>query len=323
MKLVTFRFEGSERLGVLDEAARVVDVAASAARRRAGAAEPAFASMQALIEGGAPALAALHALLAEREALVDVPLAEVRLLAPLPRPEQIRDCLCFEEHLTNLIERAKAASGAVPPAQAAMHATFLQRPIYYKANRFAVVGPDTDVTWPAYSKLMDYELELAAVIGRRGRNLRPEEARDHVFGFSIFNDLSARDQQMLEMPGLLGPTKSKDFDGANVLGPCIVTADAFDETRAAMRVRVNGELRSEGSSASMSLSFADLIAYVSQDETLHPGEILCSGTVGKGCGLELGRFLEHGDVVELEIEGIGVLRTRVLRSPGATSGETA
>ena len=320
MKLVTFLSEGTERLGVLHDGASVVDVAASA-RRGGGSAEPAFASMQALIEGAAPALAALRALLAEPARLVLLPLAGVRLLAPLPRPEQIRDCLCFEEHLTNVMERAKAVSGSVPPAQASMHATFLQRPIYYKANRFAVVGPDTDVTWPAYSKLMDYELELAAVIGKRGKSLRADEAREHIFGFSIFNDLSARDQQMLEMPGMLGPTKSKDFDGANVLGPCIVTADAFDETRAAMRVRVNGDLRSEGSSASMSLSFAELIAYISQDETLHPGEILCSGTVGKGCGFELGKFLQHGDVVELEVDGIGVLRTRVLLPPAAASQE--
>lgn len=311
MKLVTFLRDGSARLGVLQDEASVVDVAASASGR-GGERGSVFASMQALVDGGATALAALRALLAEPARLVVLPLAGVRLLAPLPRPEQIRDCLCFEEHLTNVMERAKAASGSVPPAQAAMHATFLQRPIYYKANRFAVVGPDTDVTWPAYSKLMDYELELAAVIGKRGKDLRPDQARDHIFGFSIFNDLSARDQQVLEMPGLLGPTKSKDFDGANVLGPCIVTADAFDETCATMRVRVNGDLRSEGSSASMSLSFADLIAYVSKDETLHPGEILCSGTVGKGCGLELGQFLQHGDVVELEVDGIGVLRTRVL-----------
>jgi 2-keto-4-pentenoate hydratase/2-oxohepta-3-ene-1,7-dioic acid hydratase in catechol pathway len=316
MKLVTFSSGrlpsgGGERLGVLQDDERVVDVAASA-RRRSESGDPAFASMQALVEGGAPALTALRALLAEPAQLVLTPLAAVRLLAPLPRPEQIRDCLCFEEHLTNLMARTEAASGSVSAAQLAMHATFKERPIYYKANRFAVVGPDSDVSWPAYSKLMDYELELAAVIGKRGKNLRPEAVREHIFGFTIFNDLSARDQQMLEMPGMLGPSKSKDFDGANVLGPCIVTADEFDETRAGMRVRVNGDLRSEGSSASMSLSFADLIAYISRDETLHPGEIICSGTVGKGCGFEIGKFMQHGDVVELVIDGIGVLRTRVL-----------
>lgn len=313
MKLVTFSYENRERLGVLQEgpSVAVVDVLASAERAGARGLD-AFGSMQALIEGGEAALAALRALLREPGALVCWPLASVQLAAPLPRPVQIRDCLCFEEHLTNLLERATASGGSVPPAQASMYATFKQRPIYYKANRFAVVGPDVDVTWPAYSKLMDYELELAAVIGKRGKNLRPEAVREHVFGFTIFNDLSARDQQMLEMPGMLGPTKSKDFDGGNVLGPCIVTTDEFDETRAAMRVRVNGELRSEGNSSSMSLSFADLISYVSQDETLYPGEILCSGTVGRGCGFELGKFLQHGDVVELEVEGIGRLRTRVL-----------
>lgn len=314
MKLVTFLDERGARLGVF-QGARVIDVEASARRQSASAVDAAFASMQALIEGGEPALAALRTLLREPSVLVSRPLDSVRLAAPLPQPIQIRDCLCFEEHLTNLIERVREMSGTVPATQASMYETFKQRPIYYKANRFAVVGPDTDVVWPAYSKLMDYELELAAVIGKRGKNLAPSAVREHLFGFTIFNDLSARDQQMLEMPGMLGPTKGKDFDGANVMGPCLVTADEFDETHAAMRVRVNGQLRSEGNSASMTLSFADLIAYISRDETLYPGEVICSGTVGRGSGMELGKPLLHGDVVELEIEGIGSLRTRVLAHP--------
>ncbi len=315
MKLVTFLDSSDERLGVLREVsgeAVVVDVQASAARTARTRDDDAFGSMLALIEAGDSAMARLRALIGEPSLLVTRPLSELRLAAPLPRPAQIRDCLCFEAHLTNSIERARALSGAANPAQDAMLATFRQRPIYYKANRFAVVGPDVDVVWPSSSKLMDYELELAAVIGRRGKNLRADEVPAHLFGYSIFNDLSARDQQMLEMPGLLGPTKSKDFDGANVLGPCIVTADEFDRSRAAMRVRVNGELRSEGHASSMTLSFERLIEYLSRDETLHPGELICSGTVGGGSGIELGRFLKHGDVVELEIEGIGVLRTRVL-----------
>ena len=115
------------------------------------------------------------------------------------------------------------------------------------------------------------------------------------------------------MAGGLGPAKSKDFDGANVFGPWIVTADEFQPYGAAMRVFVNGEKRSEGNSRDMKYRFEDLIAFVSDSETLHPGEILCSGTVGGGCGLELGRFLESGDVVELEIEGIGRLRTKVVK----------
>ena len=179
------------------------------------------------------------------------------------------------------------------------------------------MGPDHEVRWPAYSQLMDYELEMGMVLGRTGVNISREGAGDYIFGYTIFNDLSARDTQMIEMVGGLGPTKGKDFDGANVLGPCIVTADEFDPNNANMRVRVNGELRSEGNSRTMLYRFEDLIAYISRDETLHAGEILCSGTVGGGCGLEQGKFLASGDVVELEIEGIGVLRNRIVSAARA------
>lgn len=171
---------------------------------------------------------------------------------------------------------------------------------------------DYHVRWSAYSKLMDYELEMTMVLGQTGVNIDRDDAGAYVFGYTIFNDLSARDTQFAEMVGGLGPTKGKDFDGANVLEPCIVTADEFDPYAARMTVRVNGEVRSEGDSRTMRYRFEDLIAYISRDETLHAGEILCSGTVGGGCGMEQGRLLESGDVVELEIEGIGVLRNRIV-----------
>jgi 2-keto-4-pentenoate hydratase/2-oxohepta-3-ene-1,7-dioic acid hydratase in catechol pathway len=192
-----------------------------------------------------------------------------------------------------------------------MHEIFKLRPIYYKANRMAVTGPDTDVHWPAYSQLMDYELEMACVIGKAGRDIPREDARAHIFGFTIFNDFSARDTQGPEMESGLGPSKSKDFDGANALGPWIVTIDEFYPDNAAMTVRVNGEVRSVGNCGSMTVKFEDLIAFISTSETLHAGEILGSGTVGGGCGLEAGKLLADGDGIELEIEGIGVLRNRV------------
>jgi 2-keto-4-pentenoate hydratase/2-oxohepta-3-ene-1,7-dioic acid hydratase in catechol pathway len=268
--------------------------------------------MQALIEGGARALDAAREGVerATEDEIRD--LDRVSLLAPLPVPAQIRDCLCFEEHLTGAIRAMERAGQAVPALTLSMLETFRRRPIWYKANRFAVVGPDTTVHWPKYSSVMDYECEMAAVIGTRGRDVPRERAAAHVFGYTIFNDLSARDTQA-EMAGGLGPAKSKDFDGANVFGPWIVTADEFEPYGAAMRVFVNGEKRSEGNSREMKYRFEDLIAFVSDSETLHPGEILCSGTVGGGCGLELGQFLESGDVVELEIEGIGRLRTKIVR----------
>ena len=152
---------------------------------------------------------------------------------------------------------------------------------------------------------------MGMVLGRGGRNIPASTAADHIFGYTIFNDFSARDVQGPEMASL-GPSKSKDFDGGNVFGPCIVTADEFDPADTGMSVRINGEVVSAGRSGTMHYSFAELIAYISQDETLHTGEIICSGTVGMGSGLETGRYLAHGDTVELSIDGIGTLRNRVL-----------
>ncbi len=283
--------------------------------------------MQSLIEAG-PAAEEKARALAEagaRTALHAV--GHYTLLAPLPRPPQIRDFMCFEKHVIQAFgaafrmrarraqsedERrtliAQAESYRPPPV-------WYERPLYYKANRFSISGPGEAIRWPAYSRIMDYECELACIIGRAGVDIPRERAMEHVFGYTIFNDFSARDAQGAEMPGGLGPAKGKDFDGANAFGPCIVTADEIpDPYSLAMIVRVNGEERSRGNSAEMHWKFEDLIAYVSQGETLHPGEILASGTVGNGCGLESLRFLEDGDEVELEIPPIGTLANRVLRN---------
>jgi 2-keto-4-pentenoate hydratase/2-oxohepta-3-ene-1,7-dioic acid hydratase in catechol pathway len=314
MRLVTFRrhSEREERLGALDRTSgHVVDLAAVQARRGRESA-PALRSMQDLIEAGSPGLDLAEECLAAANTAEMLDRAAVTLLAPLPVPVQIRDCLCFEEHLLGALAAFERLGQPVPALTVSMLETFRRRPIWYKANRFAVVGPDVEVVWPRYSSVMDYECEMAAVIGVGGRDIPKARAASHIFGFTIFNDLSARDAQT-EMAGGLGPAKSKDFDGANVFGPSIVTCDEFDPYDARMIVRVNGEKRSEGTSGAMKYRFEDLIAFISECETLHAGEILCSGTVGGGCGLEQGRFLEPGDVVELEIEGIGRLATRIMR----------
>jgi 2-keto-4-pentenoate hydratase/2-oxohepta-3-ene-1,7-dioic acid hydratase in catechol pathway len=147
-----------------------------------------------------------------------------------------------------------------------------------------------------------------------GANISVRQAKDHIFGFTIFNDFSARDAQRIEMEGRLGPAKGKSFDGGNVLGPWIVTPDEIgDPYKLRMEARVNGETRSSSVSEGMLFSFEEIIAHVTKDETLMPGEFIGSGTVGNGCGLELGRFLEHGDVIELEIEKIGILKNEVER----------
>jgi 2-keto-4-pentenoate hydratase/2-oxohepta-3-ene-1,7-dioic acid hydratase in catechol pathway len=154
------------------------------------------------------------------------------------------------------------------------------------------------------------------VIGKPALEVKKEEALKHVFGFTIFNDVSARDEQTRESPGTLGPGKGKDFNTGNILGPCIVTMDEIkDPYNLTMIARVNGEEWARGNTRDMHWKWEDCIAHVARSETLFPGEVLGSGTVGDGCGLEHLKFLKPNDVVELEVEGIGVLRNRFVRRP--------
>ena len=197
--------------------------------------------------------------------------------------------------------------GELPPV-------YRQLPIYYITNRFTVAGPGATVLWPRYSKVMDYELEIGIVTKRKRANIPAGEAAAHIFGYTIFNDFSARDRQAVEMQGRLGPAKGKSFDGSNATGPWIVTPDELgDPQTLQVEVRVNGETRSRGDTREMLFSFEDILAYASQDETIHAGEFFGSGTVGNCCGLEIGRFLEDGDVIELEVERMGILRNTVVR----------
>jgi len=263
---------------------------------------PGFSSVLEIVEAGANALdRAYEALKHSPDVLA---LESVALLAPIPSPPQMRDFLCFEKHLV----QAFGAIGKDPPK------AWYERPIFYHPNRFSVCGPDADVPWPAYSERLDFELEFGCYIGRPGKDIPRSRAREHIFGYTIFNDFSARDEQTKEMAGQLGPGKGKDFDNANAMGPCLVTADELpDPYRLEMVVRVNGEERGRGNSREMHWKFEDCIAHASRSETLHSGEFFGSGTVGNGSGLESLRFLEPNDVVELEVEGIGVLRNRVVR----------
>jgi 2-keto-4-pentenoate hydratase/2-oxohepta-3-ene-1,7-dioic acid hydratase in catechol pathway len=320
MKLVTFRGDdGADRLGAwIEDGTAIVDL-------QAARAEPAFASMLALIEAGDDALDAAKAIVAAPPAGSVIDRAAVTLRTPLPAPPQIRDCLCFEEHLIQaytVLRKNRAAAEPDPEAALAefekkglfqIPEVWYRQPIYYKANRLAVIGDGEDVIWPDYADVLDYELEFGFFIGKGGKNIPKERAREHFFGYSIFNDISARDAQMIEMPGGLGPGKGKDFDTGNVIGPCIVTADELDPYDCTMVARINGEEWSRGHSGTIHWTFEDLIAHVSRSETLHPGEFFGSGTVGGGCGLELEKYLSDGDVIELEVEGIGVLRNRIIR----------
>jgi 2-keto-4-pentenoate hydratase/2-oxohepta-3-ene-1,7-dioic acid hydratase in catechol pathway len=279
MKLVTYEAGAGPRVGALEEEA-VFDLGFDG-------------DMVAFIEAGAPE--------GERRSV-----GEARLCAPL-RPRSMRDFLAFEGHLKGALGRL----GRPIPDE------WHEVPAYYKGMPDTVIGPDAEVPWPSFAERLDHELELAAVIGRRCRDVPAAEAEECIFGYTIWNDVSARDVQTRELPIGMGPAKAKDWDGSNVLGPCLVTADELDAAHLRMEVRVNGERWGQDTSASMHWGFGDMIAYASMDQTLYPGELLGSGTATGGSGLELDRELRPGDVVELEIEGIGVLRNRIGAKGGA------
>jgi 2-keto-4-pentenoate hydratase/2-oxohepta-3-ene-1,7-dioic acid hydratase in catechol pathway len=311
MKLVTFRRGGAApRAGALVEGGKKVVDLQAAHRRRYGKSSPRLASVLAMIESGEQGLDMAASLLKRpaREAVMAS--KDVSLLAPIPFPPQMRDFLCFEKHLTQAFQAVAKLRGT----EARIPQVWYERPIFYHPSRFSVCGPDAEVPWPAYTERLDFELEFGCYIGRPGKDIPKEKAREHIFGYTIFNDFSARDEQTREMMGQLGPGKGKDFDNANAMGPCLVTADELgDPYRLEMVVRVNGEEWGRGSSRDMHWKFEDCIAHASRSETLHPGEFFGSGTVGNGSGLEQLRFLKPGDTVELEVEGIGVLRNRVVK----------
>lgn len=324
MKLVTYDRKGKPRAGALVDGDRKIVDLAEAHKEAFGKSYAAFKSVQNLIEAGDEGLErARETVKKGRKGAFSK--KDVRLLAPVPVPIQMRDCLCFELHLKQSFAAARRVrANATPDPEAAMKEfeqtgvlsipkIFYEQPIYYKANRFSVIGTDQDVLWPSYSRLMDFELEFGFYVRKKGVDIPRDQARDYIYGYTIFNDFSARDAQTVEMGGQLGPAKGKDFDYGNAMGPCLVTADEIkDPYNLTMIARVNGEEWGRGSTSTMHWKFEDLIAHVSRSETIYPGEFFGSGTVGNGCGLEHMKFLKHGDVVELEVEGIGILRNRVL-----------
>ncbi len=219
-------------------------------------------------------------------------LEDVRLLAPVPRPPSVRDAYAFEEHIRNA---ARVTGRPGVPDE------WYELPVFYFSNPGAIYGPGDEIPFPAGSEEFDYELEVAAVIGVDGA----------IGGFTIMNDWSARDLQRKEMKVGLGPAKGKDF--ATSLGPVVVTPDELGDLRLEMVARVNGEERSRGNMGDMYHSWDAILERAAANTQLVPGDVIGSGTVGTGCILEHGdgRWLQPGDVVELEVEGIGVLRNRV------------
>lgn len=226
---------------------------------------------------------------------------DVRLLAPLPNPASVRDFYAFESHVKKGFEKR----GEPMPQE------WYEIPVYYKSGHHNIIGTDQDVRWPSFTEKFDYELELAAVVGEAGRDISAAEAHKYIAGYTVMNDFSARDIQRQEMKVRLGPAKGKDW--ATAIGPYLVTPDEIgDPYNLVMTARVNGEIWSEGNSRSIHWTFAQMIEFLTRDDEIVPGDVIGSGTVGRGCGLELDRWVKRGDVMELEIEKIGRLRNRVV-----------
>jgi 2-keto-4-pentenoate hydratase/2-oxohepta-3-ene-1,7-dioic acid hydratase in catechol pathway len=325
MKLATF-IDPSQHtaIGAVDTASQTVLSLQAAHHQHKGNDSPHLVDMLALMDGGEPALALAREI--ERLSAGAGPhrhaLANVKLLAPVPLPRQIRDFNNAEDHMRNapagmqmLVARMK---GLPVPARNDVPVSIpdvnFAQPIFYISNRFNVVGTDATVEWPSYSEWFDYEGEFGFFIGKGGKNISKADAPKHIFGYTVFNDFSARDKQIREMEGRMGPTKGKSFDTGNAMGPWIVTADEIPNSRdLKVQVRVNGEAWGNSSTSSMIHSFEDMIAYISECETLHVGEFFGSGTMAGCCSLECDRWMKDGDVIEVEFERIGVLRNPVKR----------
>jgi 2-keto-4-pentenoate hydratase/2-oxohepta-3-ene-1,7-dioic acid hydratase in catechol pathway len=228
------------------------------------------------------------------------------LAMPLDKIGTYRDFFTHEKHVkTGFAKRNEP----IPEA-------WFEMPVYYKGATAGFIGPNQEILWPHYSKQLDYELELAAVISKDGKNIKARNAKKHILGFTILNDVSARDIQRKEMQVRLGPSKGKDF--CSVIGPVIVTYDEFDfkEPNLKMTCKINGKEWSKGQSGDSKYSFAEMLEFASMEEWILPGDLLGSGTVGTGCGLELDKWIKSGDLIEMEIEKIGILKNIVGKPHG-------
>ena len=251
-------------------------------------------------------------------------LKEVKLLAPIPRPNSLRDAYAFRQH----VETSRRNRGLE------MIKEFDDFPVFYFSNHNAIFGPNDDIQcMPSHFEKLDYELEIAILIGKEGINVKAENAKEYIAGFMIMNDMSSRGLQMEEMKLNLGPAKGKDF--ASVLGPYLVTPDELsgniineDDNGCnydlQMTCSLNGKLLSKGNLKDMAWSFEKIIERVSYGTTIYPGDIIGSGTVGTGCLLEINGtnklkssdftevWLKENDVVEMEIEKLGKITNKII-----------
>lgn len=325
MKLVTFEVGTPlgpvERLGAVRDG-RVVDLTLAAsllytAERRARPAERAAffvpPCLLGLLDGGAEAMGearrALDSVTGEpagpRGETVVWKETAVKLKAPLPRPRSVRDFFAFEDHA-----KAGAARRNEP-----MQKEWYDQPVYYKGNPREVYGPGDTLPWPAFTRKLDFEFEVAAVVGQEGRDVAVADAAKHIAGYMVMNDCSARDIQKNEMVCRMGPAKGKDF--ATVLGPWFVTADEWDGRIPELAVRVNGTEWSRSGGVQPYWSFPVMLSHASQSETLRPGDLLGSGTYFKGCGLDQDRWIQPGDALELDAGPLGTLKNTVGKPAGS------
>jgi fumarylacetoacetate (FAA) hydrolase len=324
MKLVTYVGQHGPRHGALVNSLgrrdrpgdRILDiVSALAAFDRISAADAAQRyghDMLTFIERQDLAMPALREAIKSPHESAMVPLKDATLLAPIPRPPSMRDGYAFRQH----VETARRNRGLE------MIPEFDQFPVFYFTNHHGVVGPGPVRVLPMHLERLDFELEAAIVVGRRGRNVKVGQADDLIFGLTIMNDLSARALQMEEMKLSLGPAKGKDF--ATALGPYLVTMDELQDKVSrsdkgaqfdlVMTAKVNGTEVSRGNVKDMNWTFAQILERASYGVDLYPGDVIGSGTVGTGCFLELNgsgvtknQWLKLGDVVTLEIERLGTL----------------
>lgn len=319
---MTFQSSQKEKVGWLTETGKgsyilSLEVAKTWAEERGINAPSLSHSMLNLIEGGETVWLAwreIHDSLQKTPDIIErigERMEEVELLAPIPNPPSFRDFYAFEEHVRNA--RKRRGLEVIPE--------WYEIPVFYFSNHQAVIGPNHPVLRPKACNKLDYELEIACVIGKQGRDIKAEEAESYIFGYMILNDWSARDLQMQEMKVGLGPAKGKDF--ATSIGPYLVTADELEvyrnESQALnleMKAFVNGRELSSGNAESAYYTFSQMIERASDGVTLYPGDIIGSGTVGTGCILELGenihRWLEPGDEVILSVTGLGELKNTII-----------
>ncbi|PHR56464.1 MAG: isomerase [Robiginitomaculum sp.] len=326
MKLFTYETERGARVGfVFDDLVYGADLA-DVENLHTGRASETLSSMQAIIDGGDEALERVqgHVQFATNNtSKIDrLKLDGLSFLSPLPQPVKLICFSVYEQHIRQSIDAMiKAKLGRfglllnkiikfmkVPPS-------FYINPVYYKGNTTSFIGHGQAVQWPSFAEdKMDYELELGIIIGKKGIDVPVEKANDYIWGYTIYNDVSARGRLIQELfKGKVGPLKSKDFHTGNVLGPWIVTADEIGNPQnLEMKVYVNDELRGRSNTAQMYYSLSELISAASEGEYIIPGEVIGTGAASNGAGIEQWTFLKPDDVIKLEIEGIGSLENKLI-----------